>query len=448
MELPAQFQEKMRELLGAEEYEAYLASFEEDRACGLRVNTAKLSLEEFEKKEPFFLKRVPWTENGFYYDASDPVTKHPFYYAGLYYVQEPSAMAPASRLPVNPGERVLDLCAAPGGKATELASRLGRSGLLVANDISRSRAIGLLKNLEMAGAGNVLVTSETPERLAGRFGEYFDKILVDAPCSGEGMFRRDPAMIKSYLQRGPQEYVPLQRQILKEAVRMLSPGGMLLYSTCTFDREEDEGNLLWLLEEEPSMHLVPVGRPTDFSEGFLPLTARLWPQRLRGEGHFLALLQKDGKREERYIPDSSPLEGKLSGETAEFLNGVDKRAFAGKRIEIRSDKVYLLPKGMPDIRGLSFLRTGLYLGDLKKNRFEPSQALAMYLRKEEYRTCVDFSASDERTIRYLRGETVEIEDDSLKGWILVCTEGFPLGWAKADRGALKNKYCTGWRMLG
>ena len=254
MELPLAFETKMKEMLGPD-YEKYLASFKEEPSQGLRVNTGKLSLEEFKAISPFPLTPVPWCPNGFYYGREDKPAKHPFYYAGLYYIQEPSAMTPASLLPVEEGDRVLDLCAAPGGKSTELAAKLMGTGLLVSNDISNSRAKALLKNLELFGAGNILVTSEPPNVLAGRFPAFFDKILIDAPCSGEGMFRKQNSMIKAWEKNGVDLFVGLQRSILKEAVAMLKPGGKLLYSTCTFSKEENERSIEYLLSLDDSLHL-------------------------------------------------------------------------------------------------------------------------------------------------------------------------------------------------
>lgn len=254
MNLPAEFEKRMEALLGTE-YPDFLRCYDKEKKQGLRVNTGKLSVEEFLQLTPFSLTPIPWVKNGFFYREEDQVTKHPHYYAGLYYIQEPSAMVPASRLPVKPGDRVLDLCAAPGGKATELGARLEGRGLLVANDVSVSRARGLLKNLELFGITNALVTGETPEQLRRQFDSYFDKILVDAPCSGEGMFRKDPSLMKSWMERGPEDYAPLQRQILSCAVQMLKPGGELLYSTCTFAPAEDEQVIRQILEEYPELKL-------------------------------------------------------------------------------------------------------------------------------------------------------------------------------------------------
>ena len=300
-QLPEAFLLKMQKLLG-EEFGQYLESFKEEWKPGLRVNTLKLSPGELAELVPWNLEPVPWADNGFYYDGTLDgevlrPSKHPAYYAGLYYLQEPSAMTPAAMLPVVPGDRVLDLCAAPGGKSTELASKLKGRGMLVSNDISYSRARALLKNLELAGAANICVTSEAPEKLAGVWPEFFDKILVDAPCSGEGMFRRDEDMVKDWNEKGPEYYVPIQRQILSQAAAMLRPGGYMLYSTCTFSVEEDEGNVAYVLEEFPQMQLccLDLDKVPGACGGFgLPGCMRLFPHRLKGEGHFLALMRKKG----------------------------------------------------------------------------------------------------------------------------------------------------------
>ena len=238
MELPMEFLEQMKNMLG-EAYPDYLESFSHPAHSALRVNTGKISVEEFRQKTGWNLRPVPWVSNGFYYeDAANPA-KHPHYYAGLYYLQEPSAMTPASRLPVKEGDRILDLCAAPGGKATELAARLKGTGMLVANDISSSRARALLKNLEMQGVENLFVTTEEPGRLAQIYPEFFDGILLDAPCSGEGMFRKEKTMVSYWKEHGPSWYAPVQKTLIRQAWQMLRPGGYLLYSTCTFSLTEE-----------------------------------------------------------------------------------------------------------------------------------------------------------------------------------------------------------------
>ena len=239
MKLPLKYTETMKALLG-EEYDAYLASFDEERFYGLRVNTLKLSAEEMAARGVFSLRPVPWCETGFYYDGAERPAKHPYYHAGLYYLQEPSAMSPAATLPIGEGDRVLDLCAAPGGKTTQLGARLGGTGLLVANDISAGRAKTLLKNVELAGIRNAIVMSETPERIAERLPHFFDKILVDAPCSGEGMFRKEPDMVKSWDAEMLAFCRSEQAKILEACAPMLKAGGMLLYSTCTQDYTNNE----------------------------------------------------------------------------------------------------------------------------------------------------------------------------------------------------------------
>ncbi len=459
--LPESYLQVMKTLLG-DEYPAYLDSFGDERTYGLRVNTLKISPEEFEKISPFLLERVPWTENGYYCSASDKPGKHPYYYAGLYYLQDPSAMAPAAVLPVEPGDRVLDLCAAPGGKSTELAAKLQGSGVLYANDISNTRAQALLKNLELFGVKNSVILSEDPEKLAGRFEGYFDKILIDAPCSGEGMFRKEPAVIRSWIEHGNEFYAGLQKKITRAALRMLRPGGMLLYSTCTFSPTEDEETVLYMKSICPALHVVPIpGRYEGFMPGRPDLSsvddpellhcARLYPHRLRGEGHFVALLKKeDASSEAQERPADTQGTGekgpRLSLETEAFLSGL-QGVLSGGRTVLRGDRLYLQPvsANMP-LSGLRVMREGLLLGEQKKNRFEPSQALAMALRMGEFGNCLALSGGDPRVIRYLKGETLDISDQKLEdGYALVTADGFPLGFGKVQKNALKNKYLPGWR---
>lgn len=246
-QLPEEYLQHMKSLLGEEEYLNYIKSFDSKRYQGLRANGIKIAPEDLKELAPWDLEKIPWIPNGFYYGDEVKPAKDPYYYAGLYYLQEPSAMTPASTLPICPGDRVLDLCAAPGGKSTELGAKLKGQGILISNDISNSRAKALLKNLELAGISNFCVTSETPEKLSQCFPEFFDKILVDAPCSGEGMFRKEHDMVKDWMEKGPSHYAKIQKQIVKEAVKMLKPGGYLMYSTCTFPWMKMRGlsNTLW-----------------------------------------------------------------------------------------------------------------------------------------------------------------------------------------------------------
>ena len=452
--LPQEFLNKMKTLLGAE-YEDFLASYHRPRNFGLRVNVGKISPEEFQKLAPFHLQPVPWTENGFYYtleeDNSVLPARHPFYYAGLYYLQEPSAMTPAAMLKVTPGEKVLDLCAAPGGKATELGARLHGKGLLVANDISASRAKALLKNIEVFGISNAFVTNETPAHLAGQFPEFFDKILVDAPCSGEGMFRKDPAVAKAWDAEKPFACAKQQKEIITQAANMLAPGGQMLYSTCTFSPEENEQVIAYLLDSREDMEVLELPQMEGFSRGIhLSRCVRIWPHKMNGEGHFLALLQKKGQKAavKEEVTDRSAGNKKInSPEMQEFFQDITM-PINWNRVEIRKDQAYYVPEETKGRTGLTFLRNGLYLGEIRKGRFEPSQSLAMALKKEEYASVVDLEASDERVMKYLKGETLEVGDlhsTREKGWQLVCVNGYPLGWGKLVNGTLKNKYHTGWR---
>ncbi len=456
MELPASFVANMEKILGAELPE-YLASFEKPKFRGLRVNTSKISMEKFERIHPFHtLKRVPWIPNGYYYTEEDAPARHPYYYAGLYYIQEPSAMTPASVLPVEEGDRVLDLCAAPGGKATELAARLSHTGLLVANDASASRTKALLKNLEVFGIPNLLITSEMGDRLDRYFHEFFDKILIDAPCSGEGMFRKQAHMIPAWEKQGPEVFAKMQREILNQAAELLKPGGMMLYSTCTFSELENEGSVDGFLKGHPDFHLADIpwyegfcpGNPALVKSAFsLEKCVRLFPHKIDGEGHFLALFKKDGERVQTE-PELKKRTPKLPQELLDFLSDV-RMPMDRSRIQVKDTKVFLMPEGIGTCPGLRFLRSGLYMGELLKKRFEPSQAFAMVLKKEEYASVIDLPASDERIFRYLKGETIEVEASECTGkdgWQLICVDGYPLGWGKLIRGTLRNKYFSGWRM--
>lgn len=453
MKLPKSFLDKMQQLLG-DEYNEFLASYTLPIYAGLRVNTSKITPEVFKEISPVSLEPISWVDNGFYYSLDSQPAKHPYYYAGLYYIQEPSAMIPASLLPIEQGDKVLDLCAAPGGKSTELGSRLRGTGLLVSNDISNTRAKALLKNIELHGIKNAIVMSEAPEKLENKFSGYFDKILVDAPCSGEGMFRKDPSMIKSYMENGVDYYSRIQKNIILSAAKMLKPGGMLLYSTCTFSPEENEETIQYLLEMNPEFSVVPVEHREGFSYGrpdwingddSLKNTIRIWPHKTNGEGHYAALL----KKKEEASPNTKLhkcSKQKLSQDTDNFLSKL-RLDINRNNLEFHDERLYLLPEGIASLKGLHILRSGLYLGDEKKNRFEPSQALANALKSEEFDSTIKLSIQDDRVLKYLKGETIEIEDDTKSGWQLVCVDDFPLGWGKATNGTLKNKYYAGWRWM-
>ncbi|MCT4596399.1 MAG: RsmF rRNA methyltransferase first C-terminal domain-containing protein [Vallitalea sp.] len=456
MNLPEKYITKMKLLLG-NDYNSYIKSFDEERHYGLRVNNLKIDSKQFEKISPFKLEKVHWISNGYYYDKNYVLSKHPYYYAGLYYLQEPSAMTPAELFDINEGDKVLDLCAAPGGKSTELGAKLGGSGVLVSNDISASRAKGLLKNIEILGITNSIVLSETPEKLVDYFPQYFDKILVDAPCSGEGMFRKDPSMIKNWNEDSVNHYSEIQRNILPNAAKMLKPGGYMLYSTCTFSPEENEMIISEFINNNKEFELVTLPTFDGFDRGKnkwakqtkdnLEKTIRLWPHMIKGEGHFIALLYKKDNTSNDFNHDDYIIKSKQKDYEVflEFEKEYLNKRFDRDRLEVINSKLYLMPREIPSLKGLRVLRTGLYLGEIKKKRFEPSQALACSIRKDEFSNNVDLDVEDNNVIKYLKGETLHLDGE--KGWNLVSINGYSLGFAKKANNLLKNKYYPGWRLM-
>ncbi|WP_069997977.1 RsmF rRNA methyltransferase first C-terminal domain-containing protein [Cellulosilyticum sp. I15G10I2] len=455
MKLPLAFESRMKNLL-KEEYEDYLKSYDLPKYQGFRVNTLKISLEEWEQIVPFqAVKKVPWCNEGFYYDEVERPAKHPYYYAGLFYIQEPSAMAPGEYIPIKPGDKVLDLCAAPGGKSTQIAARLAQTGLLVSNDISATRAKGLLKNIENFGARNVIITNETPERLANRCPAYFDKILIDAPCSGEGMFRKSEEAMKNWETYTPEYCCNLQRDILEYAAHMLKPSGMLLYSTCTFSPEENEGMINEFLTKYPEFKVVPLVpkggilkahpewvQAKNEIEGAL----RLWPHHLEGEGHFVCLLQKQDRRDTiSTIKWTSKKRIKDYKDAAEFIKMYTYIDLETPVQEI-NNKLYLVAEDIPDLSGLRIVRSGLLIGELKNKRFEPYHALALAYPQSMFKQVINMKSDDANVIRYLKGETLLYE--AQKGYHVICIDGYPLGWVKAHNSSLKNQYPPSWRMMG
>ncbi len=470
--LPEKYCTRMKTLLGEDGYEKYLESFSVKPLTAIKINTAKTSLQDWEKICPFDTEKVPWCDTGFIINnaSKTDISKHPYYFAGLYYIQEPSAMLPASILPVNEGDKILDLCAAPGGKSVAIASKLNGSGLLVANDISVSRTAALVKNLQAAGAFNTIVTAETPEHLSLHFKEYFDKILLDVPCSGEGMFRRSPDMVKDWSCKGPQYYAAIQKDILNKAYHMLKPGGSLVYSTCTFSIEEDEGMVQWFTDTYKDMEICSVPFKEGFSPGRQDMLAgnstglanciRIFPHNAKGEGHFVALLKK---RNVHAPPDTNTTktckpcykqckknhnkkdstDNNWQEEIKEFI---PEQYFKNYYPVKHKDTIQLVHAEMLETRPLRVVQNGLAAGYAKKH-FEPSCQLALAALPYSYKNSLDLPVSDINVIKYLKGETINI-DTSYNGWVLVKVDGFPLGWGKADgHGRLKNKYNAGWRML-
>jgi len=460
MPLPSEFTARMSDLLP--DFEKFSASYADAPLTGLRANTLKISAEKLKSLVLDIGERVDWCADGFYYDAASfRPGKSPYYHAGLYYIQEPSAMSPAAVMDVLPGHRVLDLCAAPGGKSTQLAAKLAGKGVLAANDVSASRARALLKNIELNGVTNSVITNETPARLAARFAGYFDRILVDAPCSGEGMFRRDPDAMKAWAARKPGACLALQREILHFAAIMLKPGGRLMYSTCTFAPEENELMISEFLSSHADFAGVAISHadygiePGIYNEEY---TARIWPHRQKGEGHFLAYLQRleDDKTSNpirwKLNMTPNPIGQKLESaylrrNPSEYTDFCDKYLnFTPAPVARHGNSLHMPPDaGLPSLDGLRVLREGLYLGDVLTKRFEPSQAFAISLRSDDVRHCIDFPSDSGDLYRYLKGESFEPSSaTATDGWNLVSADGFPIGWAKVSNGRLKNKYPRGW----
>lgn len=492
--IPEKFKERMKLLLGGE-YEEFLKALEQERYQALRVNPMKMDREEFLRKAPFSLAPVPWEENGFYYKKEETQPqpgKHPWHEAGVYYIQEPSAMSAVPFLEARPEERILDLCAAPGGKSTQIAAAMRGEGLLICNEIHPARAAILSENIERMGVRNALVLNETPDRLADRFPGFFDRILVDAPCSGEGMFRKNEAAGEEWSPENVQMCAERQREILEYAYQMLRPGGRLCYSTCTFAPAENEGSIGWLLKKHPDMHVLPVPMPEGFAPGHpewadmeeveemeetagqmsgpeagsasgpapgLEHTMRLWPHRLRGEGHFVAVLEKAGEtgtKEQSAKQEAEKLPAKRT-RRRDGEKGLGEKdyaefsAFAQENLRVQlsgiylrfGEQLYLAPEETPVLRGLKVLRPGLHLGTVKKNRFEPSHALALTLRPEDAAHAVSLDTEGRQVKDYLNGLTFPAEGE--KGWYLICADGCSLGWGKLAGGIMKNHYPKGLR---
>lgn len=450
IKLPEAFLGRMERMLGTE-YGDFLASYGQERSYGLRRNPLKSSEEDFVARVPFALEPVSWAREGYYYRAGEQPGRHILHDAGVYYIQEPSAMAVAQILDPQPAERILDLCAAPGGKSTQIAGRMKGEGLLVSNEIIAGRAKILSQNIERMGIGNCVVCNETPERMAAFFPAFFDRVLVDAPCSGEGMFRKDETAVAEWSEAHVSMCAQRQQEILTEAVKMLKPGGVLVYSTCTFAPLENEGLISSFLREHEEMTAEAVPHDAAFMSGRpdwceapsagIEHTMRLMPHRLRGEGHYIARLRKQGT-----LPADHVATGGVSGGIREFLTkeiglSSDWLERHGGVVQTFGDQIYLTPSAMVSMKGMKVLRAGLHLGTDKKNRIEPAHALAMALHIEETDRRMELTGQD--AARYLHGES--LSGTAQKGWILLTHMGYPLGFGKASGGQIKNHYPKGLR---
>ena len=435
--LPIDFVNRMEQDLGPD-FHAFLRSYEENKISALRFNPIKADEKAKDNMAQILTGKVQWSKEGYYYDdeQSRPGI-HPYHGAGVYYIQDASAQLPVEMLNPVPGDVCLDLCSAPGGKSTQIAGYLKGEGVLVSNEPIKNRAKILSENIERLGIKNCIVTSEYPDKLSQKFIKYFDKIMVDAPCSGEGMFRKNHDACAEWSLESVQMCADRQGEILDRAYEMLIPGGRLCYSTCTFARLEDEEAVTAFIDRHPDMHLVE--------------ERRLWPHEVKGEGHYVALLEKDDSaniaddcRENRSIYQLK----KISDKQLLDYNSFIKETMASPKewksnLLLINDLLYKLPEECPDFEGLHVLRGGLFLGTLKKNRFEPSHALALALTAEDVNHSKDFSSDSQEIKDYMLGQSLrcDVED----GWTLITVDGYSIGWGKAVKGQIKNHYPKGLR---
>ena len=459
MNLPIEFEKKMKAFLG-DEWDDFLYSYDNNRFQALRFNTLKVQSPEERMRILKTLKissdkKVSWANEAYYFDENVRPGKHPYHEMGLYYIQEPSAMSAAALLAPKPGMRVLDLCAAPGGKSTQLATYLGDSGLLVSNEINTQRSRILSQNIERMGIKNAIVTNEDSFVLASHFPGFFNAIQVDAPCSGEGMFRKLPEAIEQWSMENVAICAERQKEILDNAAVMLKPGGTIVYSTCTFSKEENEDVIEYFLERHPDFTLEEM--------------ERFWSHKVDGEGHFVAKLVRRGCVDTDLKADRKTKKNKNSknrkNETkpaltkenmkllSEFLDETISEDVAAwiknSRLVMFGEQLYRLPDMEVDIKGLKVQRAGLHIGEFKKQRFEPSHSLALALKLNDAKNLVKLTCDNPQTIGFFNGQSVMLSDEQAaeckKGWALVCVDGYPAGWGKVNGAQVKNHYPKGLR---
>ncbi len=472
-DLPEAFMNRMAGLLG-DKYPSFLSSLQLPALTGMRINTLKISPEEFLQLSPLMLSGISWCPTGYIVDSGDEVIgwlspgKHPYHNAGLYYLQEPSAMAAAEVLAPQPGETVLDLAAAPGGKATHLAALMNNTGVLVANEIHPKRMWDLVENLERCGVTNAIVTNESSEKLVQHFGEYFDRVLLDAPCSGEGMFRKSEVARREWKPGLVESCAVRQSAILEQAARLVKPGGHLAYTTCTFSVEENEGVIAGFLSRHPEFDLEVVQPSLGFQPAMpewvdLPSghkinhAIRIWPHLSQGEGHFIALLVKQGSsiKNNGAQDGKYPLKPKSHSNSAyphsashildEFCQANLDLVFDRARLILDGSYIYQLPASSPDLAGLRVIRPGWWLGTITKNRFTPSHSLALGVKTVQVRFNLPLRIGNPQLSAYLSGESLSNSGED--GWVLVTVDGYPLGWGKRVQNVIKNFYPHGLRWL-
>jgi NOL1/NOP2/sun family putative RNA methylase len=448
MKLPERFKNNMRGIL-TEDYEAFINSFDEKNYKAIRRNSLKISKGEFETRLNYLREQVAWCEEGYYIDDEIRPGKDIGYHCGLFYIQEPSASLPVEILNPKPGEKVLDLCAAPGGKTTQIGVKMKNTGVLVANDISYNRLLPLKRNIQLFGITNSIIVNENPVKLTSVFENYFDKILVDAPCSGEGMFRRDEKTKNKYETFESDYFTKIQKTLLNEATNLLKPDGQIVYSTCTFSREENEDIIEWFLNENKDFELIEPENIKVFekyiSKGLkgYEKALRIWPHKNKGDGHFAALLKRSGNQDYAYSHKKN-IEVMSIENDMDFFKEINLHNIKDYSLSVSKGNRIISFDGEIDTKKLNVIYKGIELGFLKDKRFMPSQSFAMALKKDNVGERIELDSETPEALKYLKGETLFCEGKN--GWKLVCIDGFPVGWGKLSNGILKNHYMKEWRM--
>lgn len=451
------FKKRMKIILG-DEFDSFMNSYDNPEFHALRINHLKVKDNIIDKYFDGHLSPVPFCHTGYYYDNQIRPGKHPYHEAGAYYIQEPSAMLPGTLIDAKPGETILDLCAAPGGKSTQIAAMMNQKGLLISNEIMPARAKILSENIERMGIRNAIVTNESSDKLASFFPEFFHRIMVDAPCSGEGMFRKNEQAQDEWSLNNVKLCADRQAEILDNAAIMLKPGGRIVYSTCTFSPEENEISIINFLKRHSDFHIEKIDRKSEIFDGIssgiknfgeIDTSSisdncfRIFPHKFNGEGHFACVLTKDSNIDvENDYRELKGLKEKSLKEYNEFAIKFFKNPPTGKYIMF-GDNINLVPETCPKLDKIRVLRAGLNLGTVTKGRFIPSHSLALSLSPDDVKNVINLSINDENVYKYINGETFEY--DTSDGWCLICIDNLSIGLGKVTKGIVKNHYPKGLR---
>lgn len=435
------FEKQMKDLL-KDEYDDFMQALDQPNVKAFYLNPLKKDgLKYLDNK---YIQPHVVVKNGYYFDYQNyPLGKSPFFSCGLYYIQEPSAMLVSHFLDIQDDDYILDMCAAPGGKTCAVASQLSNQGLMIANDIVSLRAKILSENVERFGLANTIVTNCDPLHFTKILPGFFDKIILDAPCSGEGMFRKSDQAIETWSIDKVNECAFIQRQLIDAAMILLKPGGQLIYSTCTYNMIENEQQIQYLLEHY-DCSLIPLEKSHGMHPGIdMEEAVRLYPHHYQGEGHFIALIQKHGEEKSQKIKGIKPSISKPNQLLVQDFYKQYLNIKVPPYLFDNNNHIYALLPQFPELKGIRVLRNGLYLGECKKNRFEPSLALALTLHKEDVKQSYTYHESDQQILDYLHGET--ITGSHQKGYGILFVEDYPLSFYKESNHQAKNLYPKGLR---